>query len=192
MQARRLGTREVGLCHVLEAGPQRALAEEVRGDRPASAAAVAELQRVAQVGRDVGRLGLGDVDAQRHDHRAATSGPRQRRAASGGGQRDVVDLRSGARELVDGATHLARARVATRDEHGPERRRLRAVEVAREGVLDALRLRAGHAETAAGQVVGLLGGERQRREERDHPGGDHEPPASLDERVEPEHEPLHG
>ena len=66
------------------------------------------------------------------------------------------------------------------------------VEVALSASATRRRLRARHAEAAAGQVLGLARGERERGDQHDDPRGEHPPRGDEHERVEPEHEVLHG
>jgi hypothetical protein len=124
-------------------------------------------------------------DGERDHERAGAVAvePGERRSARALRQRDVLDPRGGAGRRVESRPRRALARAVPRDEDGAERGALRAVEVALHRVLDALGLRPRHPESAAGEVVGLAGGQRKGGEEDEHPGGDDEPPATVVERV---------
>src|SRR3954469_19980850 len=167
----------------------------MRGDRAARGPGVVpDLQRVTQVRRDVGRVGLRHIDAQRHDHGRRTAAGRLRDClpARTVGQGDVVDGRHGATELVDGTAHVSGARAVARHEHNTERRGLRPIEVLRQRPLHPVGLRTRNVEATAGQVVGLPCGERHGRHKCDNPHSQHDSAATINERVELEQEPLHG
>ena len=75
------------------------------------------------------------------------------------------------------------------DDHG-ERVGLGAVEL-RQSAVDRFRVRAGHGEAAAGQVLGLLHRQRRGGHQQHHPDGDHDPAATLGDRGQPVHRSLH-
>ena len=170
-EAAALGDLDVLLRRLLQRRPQRALADEVQRD---AVLRLAGGDRLAQVARDVGRVAVGHRGLERDDERAP--GLRRRRAPAAAARsasatsatssvarsrRRSAACRSSRRRALLGAQHRGEARA----------RLLR--ELVAEPVLDGLGLRAGHAEAAAGEVVGLLRGERHRRDEREQPQRDH-------------------
>ncbi len=56
---------------------------------------------------------------------------------------------------------------------------------------DHLRLRAGHLEPSAREVLRLAGGEWERREDHQQPGGQNQPPAPFEQSRHPVHCGLH-
>ena len=142
------------------------------------AAPSAEAQALAQPARDVDRVLV--VDARRRA--ATTSGspaparcapPRARRAA----QRDVRLALDGARRprRPRARTSLGRRAASRGTTTAASFARPALGEVARAPRPDGLRLRAGDAEAAAGEVVGLPRGERHGGDERDEPQREHDP-----------------
>jgi hypothetical protein len=116
---------------------------------------------------------------------------RARLRAGGRGERDAVDLVRGGGHAIQAGAQL-RLRCATlRDQHRGELGALDAAEALELGV-DGGRLRAGHAEAAAGEVLGLAGRERQGGEEDHGPGGQDDLLATAQEAVEAQHRGLHG
>jgi hypothetical protein len=158
------------------------------------AGARVEAKPVAQVGGDVGRLGLGDGDGQRDDQRAHAVAVqlRERATARAGTERDVGGRGRGPLELAEGGAHVLRASAALGDEHGGKRGMRAGVELAPERRLDALRARSRHRIATAGEVVALAHRERHGRSEDGEPHRHDDEAPAADEGVDPEHESVHG
>ena len=184
-----LGLGEILLRELLHRRPQRALADERRRDAVAGAVAGAEV--LAQVDGEVGGGVLVDGDAQRDDHRPAGGGPPVGLGAGGGGERDALDGRDAVADPRDRGAELRRRRAGLRHQHRGELRARHARE-AGQRLVDGGRRRAGDAEAAAREVLGLAGGERERGEQDHRPSDQDEPPAAAEEAVEAEHRGLHG
>jgi hypothetical protein len=211
---------DVLLRRLLQRRPQRALPDEVQRDvlvRLAGGDRLAEVPR--DVGRVPIRNRSLERDHDRPRRgggarRLAAGGAGRRRIAVCGGGAGAfgtarrAHLRGGAALGILGerdARHLLGRSVealergakvrAGRSPLGPEdrgERRPRLLgELDLQPVLDGLRLRAGDAEPAAGQMVGLLRRERDRGEEREDPRAEHHRAMAAQERVESEHERLH-
>jgi hypothetical protein len=191
-EADALGRREIVLGELLEPGPERGLPDEVRRDRTLRAGRRADPELLAQVGGDIDRVPVVDVDAQRDDR-----GARLGRGLRGLSERlrrdvDVGGARGGVAQPLDGGPVVSCGRPVVSDQDDPEQRSLRGAEVALDRVLDRVGLRAGDGEPAAGEVVGLAGGERQRGDEQDQPHDEHEAATAAEEAVQREHERQHG
>jgi hypothetical protein len=154
----------------------------------ASACLRAEL--VTEVDREVGGLVPVAVNRERHDRDRRLCGvaPRRRRGLrgdlrvrqAGGDPLDPVHLRANG----GGARSLA-AR-----EHNREVVPLRALET-HDVLAHDLRLRAGHLEPAAREVLGLPRRERQGGEQKEKPGNEDEPATPLEKPCKSVHRPLH-
>ena len=187
-EADRLGALEVLLGEVLHAGPERLLAHEVRLDADARARCRARRGGRRPCWRARSAVA---VDRQRHDRdrrrrRARAWRPPRRRGSARRGE---------ARRRCRPTRSISRRTSAASAPRGVRARR-RGTRAARPRsasrfALHDLRPRARHLEAAARQVLGLPGGERERREQHDDPGAEHEPAAPLEEAREPVHRCLH-
>ena len=153
--------------------------------------AVADPQPVAQVDGHLGGAVLVDLGAQRDDDRAAAARPARRPARA---RRPAIDTPStgpaAAATRSTAAVSCSGAGARRGDEHGGELGPGDAREaVERAG--DLRRLRAGDVEAAAGEVLGLAGGERDGRDEDGGPGDQDEAPAAAEQAVEAQHGGLH-
>ena len=146
---------------------------------------------LAQVDGDVDRALVVDGDAQRDDDGAARRGaplglgarrPRGARRRRPAGRRR---RRGRARRAAAPASRPARA-ISTAASCAPARRR------SPPAPLDGDRLRAGHVEAAARQVLGLARGERQRGEQDQRPRRSGRAGGGGGAGVEAEHGGLHG
>jgi hypothetical protein len=177
---------EIVLREVLHAGPERLLAHEVRLD-PGHGRGQ---QLVAEVDGHVRRGVALALDRERHD------GDRRRgRLALGPGGRlpGQLDVRQPGGDAAH-AVHLGadgrRAGALAAGEHRGELVLLGALE-AGDVLGHDLGLRSRHLEPAAGQVIGLLGGERKRGQEQEQPCGKHGPAAPLQKPCQSVHQSLH-
>ena len=155
-----LGLREVFLGDFLHPRPDRRLPDQVGGDAGVRGARV---EVFAQGRRGVDQLVGGEVAAQRHQrHVGAAASCRRACARRCRRQGDVVERRDLAPDPATAAGALGRARARLGLQHHGDPVRLRA-ELVLQRFAHRHRLAARHVEAAAGQVIGLFRGERQRQ-----------------------------
>ena len=129
------------------------------------------------------------VTVERHDHDRLVL-LALRLQVGGVVELDAVDvLERLAAHLGQRDAELARAHLAV-VEDDRERLGLRARDVL-ERLGGELGPRALVVEPASGEVLGLLGGEREREDQETDPDAEHETPATRDEALEPVHGGLH-
>jgi hypothetical protein len=181
-----LSALEVLLREVLHARPERLLAHEVR----LHAAAHLGPELVMEVHRHVGGLVLVAVHLERDDRDRGGLGAALRGRRGALAQRHVGKLVGDAAHAVDLRRHRGGVGARLAGKHDGEVLALSALEALDVGFHD-LRLRAGHLEPAAREVLGLTRCEREGREDHHHPGGEDKPPAPLEKSRQPVHRGLH-
>ena len=158
--------------------------------RHAGLLAVGDPEPVAEVDGHLGGAVLVHVGAERDDDRAAAARLRRGPRAGVAGERDAVDGTRRRGDAFDRGRALPGVRAGRGDEHGRELRPRDAGEPA-ERLGDLGGLRAGHVEPAAGEVLGLPGGERDGGDDDGGPGDQDEAPAAAQHAVEAQHGGLH-
>jgi hypothetical protein len=144
----------------------------------------------AKVDREVRGLVPVALHGERHHGYRCGGGITLRR---GRGLRGELGVRQALRDPadpIDLRAHRPGGRALTARQHHGKVVPLGALE-AGQVLVDHLRLRARHLEPAAGEVLGLLRGERQRGEQHKQPRGEHKPATALEERRKSVHPCLH-
>ena len=186
-EAAGLGFGEVFLGELLHPGPDRRLPGQVGGDS-SSAVPGSRSSRRSSPSRSGGRRSARCAGAASPSP-VRCSGNSPRRAAAGG---RVTSSRSATARRTR-STAAARCRGA-RAVFGLQQHRDPAglgAEVVLERVADRLRLAAGDVEAAAGQVIGLVRGDRQRRQQGSRARQQDPAPPAAQEACELDHQVAH-
>jgi hypothetical protein len=151
---------------------------------------VTNTDTVAEVHGHVGRVVAIAGDPERHDRDRGGGRLALRRRCGHGRELYVRQPLGDARDAIHLRAHGLGPGALAAGEHGGELVALGTLE-AGEVLAHHLRRRSGHLEPATGEMVGLLGGERQRGEQDQEPRRQHEPAPPLEEPCQPVHKRLH-